>query len=384
MRSLHVTAEAGGTDGLSAATLGLCRQLGAMGYRSQLVTVGERELATSTGFDHASVAEARWLPHGARAPGIGAVLEEKALSSDVIHVHGLWRFPGLEAVRVAKGLGMPFIVSVHGMLSPEALRISRWQKRIFWRTHQRAALAGASLVHATSEREYEAIRASGIEAPVAIVPFGVDLWPPGITTPNRGRTVLFLGRLHPIKGLDLLLDAWHTVKRNGFRDWRLRIVGPEGVSGYRRELERVVHRRTIPDVEFGAEVTGDAKWMELGTAALTVLPSRSENFGLTVVESLVAATPVIVTDRAPWSELPAVGAGWYVNCEAGSIALALGQGMSLDAADRQAMGERGRAWVTNRFSWTAAATEMAHAYAWLLSRAAPPEFVRLGATHRSR
>jgi glycosyltransferase involved in cell wall biosynthesis len=189
--------------------------------------------------------------------------------------------------------------------------------------------------------------------------------------------VLYLGRLHPIKGIDVLLHSWKRLKEGGFSDWTLRIVGPDGVPGYRRTLELQVRDHAIPDVVFRDAAFGSLKWTEYGTASVFVLPSRSENFGMTVAESLAAGTPVITTDHAPWSELPRVGCGWQVPLSSADLASALGEALSLSDGERTLMGQRGSSWVTSTLAWDQIARQMAAAYRWALEGGAVPPQVRV-------
>jgi len=263
------------------------------------------------------------------------------------------------------------------MLSPEALKIAHIAKGAFWRLFQARTFRTASLIHATSDHEYEAIRARGIKNPVAVLPIGVEAPEQDEARSALTKTVLYLGRLHPIKGLDLLLEAWRQVKQSGFRDWRLRIVGPEGFHGYKELLERRVHEGSIPHVTFRMAVTGTEKWREYRAATITVLPSRSENFGITVAESLLVGTPVIATDRTPWQDLSEKGCGWSVPLGSESIASAMVSAMSLGEPALAAMGIRGRTWVLERFLWRKIAANMADAYRWIQAGGPVPACVRI-------
>ncbi len=364
------------SDGLSIAVLGLSRALGAIGHQVRLMSVDPVRLPDSIGFQHDPKRVARILRVGARSPEFNRALHSAVPSHDVVHVHGLWRFPGIEAARVARSSRTPLVLSVHGMLTREALRISPLTKKAFWNLIQAEACRAASVVHATSCQEFQAIRSHGIMQPVAILPVGVEAPANEDVRSPRGKTVLYLGRIHPIKGLDVLLAAWSRLKRSGFGDWTLRIVGPEGSTGYRRLLDRHIHEESVPGVEFRGAVTGAEKWREYRGASIMVLPSRSENFGITVAESLSVGTPVITTDQTPWEDLPSVGCGWCVPLSAESIESALRQAMSLGEKERSLMGMRGQIWISNRYSWPKVAAGMAEVYEWLLSGGHPPSCVR--------
>ncbi len=155
-------------------------------------------------------------------------LKETAAVADVVHDHGLWLLPNLQAGWAAAAAGKPFVVSPRGMLSPPALAFSRARKRAFWKLLQGPVIRRASCIHATSGQEYDELRAFGLRQPIAVIPNGIDLpelIPEPLAAEGRERVVLFLGRLHPKKGMELLLRAWARVE-SAHSGWRLSLVGP--------------------------------------------------------------------------------------------------------------------------------------------------------------
>ena len=303
--------------------------------------------------------------------------------ASIVHSHGLWRMSTVYAARAVRRGGARLVVSPHGTLSPWALRHGRrLAKRLFWAALQRRALERAACFRATSDQEYEDIRRLGFRQPVAVIPNGVDLPPlrPAACAPSR--TLLFLGRLHPVKGVDMLIDAWRTVQ-DAFPDWKLVIVGDDtdyqGTSGYMAELRRRAAGQDAARVSFAGELTGTAKWDAYRDAAVYVLPSRSENFGVTVAEALAAGTPVIASDRTPWRRLPARGAGWCVATGAAPLAACLREALAADDETLERMGLRGRRWMETEFAWAGIGQRMAATYRWLRGESgAPPAWVRTG------
>ncbi len=187
-----------------------------------------------------------------------------------------------------------------------------------------------------------------------------------------------MSRIHPKKGLPLLVDAWARLKPDG---WRLRVVGPDE-AGHAAEIRHAATAGGIAkDVTIEPEVDDAGKWGVYRDADLFVLPTYSENFGIVVAEALASALPVITTTGTPWSELPAWGAGWCVRPEVGELQEALRTALSLTDEQRSAMGERGRAVVREKFSWPGLASQMREAYAWLLGGGSPPECVLMNAVH---
>jgi glycosyltransferase involved in cell wall biosynthesis len=159
---------------------------------------------------------------------------------DLMHNHSLWMMPNVYSCNAVKGTDIPLVVSPHGTLSDWAMNSGSKVKKLFRPLLQRPALAATSCFHATSESECADIRRMGFDQPVAVMPNGIEL--PELPRTGRGneRTWLFLGRIHPIKGLDMLLSGWAALQ-NRFPEWKLRIVGPDN-GGHRAEMEKLASR----------------------------------------------------------------------------------------------------------------------------------------------
>jgi glycosyltransferase involved in cell wall biosynthesis len=263
------------------------------------------------------------------------------------------------------------------MLAPAALRFSAWKKHIFWAFIQRRAFAKAAAWHATSVQEADEIRAFGIKDPVGVIPNGVDL-PDQIANhdPARStRTVLFLSRIHPHKGLQTLLEAWRQLAQDR-ADWQLVIAGPDE-GGHRAMLEAIVRDKRVPRVVFSDPVYGEPKYTLFAGADLFVLPTLSENFGIAVAEALAAGVPAIVTNGAPWKGLNTNRCGWWIKQGIDPLLAALGEATSLPSSERQAMGLRGREWVLRDFGWEAIGREMKDLYRWVAGQGDRPSCIYL-------
>lgn len=295
---------------------------------------------------------------------------------DVLHAHGLWQMPCIYAARAARHAGKHLVVAPRGMLSEAALEYSPQRKWLFARALQDRALRGASLFHATACSEYRDIRHQGFTQPVAIVPNGVDV---PLTCdrdrPFQTRRVLSLGRIHPKKGLDVLIEAWARIEAK-YPDWRLDLIGPDE-AGHAAELQALVKRLKLQNVSLSGPVYGADKWRVYAQADLFVLPTRSENFAVTVAEALASSVPVISSKGAPWSGLTTNGCGWWIDLGIPELAAALDRAMCLDDATRDDMGAKGRAWMIRDFSWERIAQDMAAAYRWLLQGGTLPPHVRV-------
>ncbi len=303
--------------------------------------------------------------------GMEKALDTAAADGAVLHGHGLWLMPNIYPARAAKRYGVPLVISPRGMLGAEALAFSRTRKRAAWALGQRRALQTAHCFHATSESEAEDIFRAGLTAPVAVIPNGIHI-PEGPPT-RGGRTVLHLGRLHPKKGIDRLINAWAKVA-NRHPEWRLCIVGPSE-RGYRDKLEAQARAINAPRVDFNDPLYGDQKLAAYRNAGLFVLPTLNENFGMVVAEALAVGVPVISTKGAPWQALETARCGWWIDHDGDAMVAALDSAMSLSDDQRAAMGARGRMWMQNDFGWDDIAARMSQVYAWCLGQAERPRFV---------
>jgi glycosyltransferase involved in cell wall biosynthesis len=290
----------------------------------------------------------------------------------------MWLPTNAVAAWVAHQRDIPLIVSTRGMLTSWSLRHHRWKKRLAWWGYQRHVFAEAAAFHVTSSEEIEALRSLGLHQPAALIPNGVPLPSlPGTAEPTGPvRRALFLSRVHPKKGLPMLLEAWANVAPEG---WELVIAGPSE-NGHRAELEEKVRRLQLgDDVRFAGPVPDAKKWDEYRQADLFVLPTHSENFGIVVAEALAAKCPVITTTGAPWEDLDTHGCGWWTEPTVPSLTEALRDALGRSDAERRRMGERGRAVVEEKYSWPGVAGEMKRVYRWMVEGGEHPPSVRVGA-----
>jgi glycosyltransferase involved in cell wall biosynthesis len=302
-------------------------------------------------------------------------LRAQARNIDIIHNHSLWSMVNVAAGCVVPGHRAKLVTSPRGTLSAWALGRRKYVKQLMWPL-QRRVLSKADLIHATSEAEYRDIRMLGLRAPVVIIPNGIDL-PPAPQAERRSdtRTLLYLGRIHPIKGIDNLLHAWHTLE-NRHPDWRLVIAGrgePEHVAS----VKQLATSLGVGRVEFPGAVYGNAKTTAYHDADLFVLPTHSENFGMVVAEALAHACPAIVTHGAPWPGLETEGCGWWITDDRLALVQTLDTAMATAPERLHEMGMRGRAWMARDYSWQAIGELMSAAYRWLLEGGHPPPHIRL-------
>ena len=207
------------------------------------------------------------------------------------------------------------------------------------------------------------------------IPNGVDLPALSKCASSSLRTLLFLGRIHPVKGIDRLLHAWRSLQ-DLQPGWRLVVAG-RGEAMHEREVRELAATLRLQRVEFVGAVYGNEKSQAYFGANLFVLPTHSENFGMAVAEALAHGCPAVVSRGAPWAGLEGQGCGWWVGNEVPELTAALDTAMSLPAEKLAEMGCQGRAWMARDFGWDSVAQRMEAAYRWVLDGGQAPAWVKL-------
>lgn len=359
-----------------------------LGRNVTIATVAEATASLSMAADEASAAGVKIIRFPPSLPRavynsleMSRVLPLLVGSADLVHVHSNWTFPVWRGAHCALAAGKPLVMSPHGCLAPASLAHSAWKKRLAGLLDRRY-LRQATAIHATSDMERDWIeRYLGKGSRICVVPNGVELpaaAPAAAKPAGRTRQVLYLGRLHPLKGLELLIEAWRRAGNGtpeacptGGNGWRLVIAGPDE-QGTRAKLEAQARSLGLANLVFPGPLYGEEKRRALAEADLFALPSRTENFGIAVAEALAAGLPVITTKATPWSEIEGT-AGWRVDVNADVIAHALAAAMRLSDEERTAMGQRGRELVAAKYQWETVGRAMAGLYESLLTRVRTPQ-----------
>jgi glycosyltransferase involved in cell wall biosynthesis len=359
----HIKEEASGP---TYSVVRLCEELTKMGEHITLITLGSRNKNIKFHAAYKRIALFSKL-------GVSMLMKKDiynlAYSKDIdyIHSHGLWEMPSIYAGYASTKYSIPLIVSPRGALSEMAMKSgSKWLKKFFWFLFQKKMLNSADYFHATSYEEYKDIRRMGFEQPVAIIPNGIGKKKYIKKQHNEFKNLLYLGRIHPIKGLENLLHAWSKVQSR-FPDWNLNIAGP-GSEKYMKKIKQISRNLNLNRVTFYPALYGDLKWQAYREANLYILPSYSENFGMTVVESLSVGTPVITTTGTPWRKLKSMHAGFWINNDAESIKKCLVQSMNTPSDILEEMGVNGYNWVRIEFSWEIISNQMQNTYMYLLKK----------------
>jgi glycosyltransferase involved in cell wall biosynthesis len=364
-------------------------------------------------------------------PRFRRVLMEEAAKADIVHNHGLWMWPNAYAREAAVAAGKPLIISPRGMLEAWSLGRSKLRKAVAWRLFEKRNLQSAAMFHATAESERSSIeqmlghgltrintdlfRAEDLgakssssekatEVEIVVAPNGVDL-PDLALRPGRAlieekfpetkdrRWIVFMSRLHPKKGVDVLLRAWRAQqnvergvksKEHGVREETVGrrlsedteslgpvlVIAGSDLIGYRKDVEKMMQELGLEDsVVITGELQGEMKDALLANAEVFVLPSYSENFGIVVAEAMAWGRPVIASTGTPWKEVADIGAGWWVVPEEDTLAKALAEALGHGREELDVMGAKGRALVSERYGWSVPANRLISSYKNILATA---------------
>ena len=398
MRILHVIPSfAPRYGGPIVAAVGLTRELARRGHDVTVATTnvdgpGELDVPLDRpvpmdGVDvwYFPIQRPRWYHFSAP---MGRALRDLVRRSDVVHIHSIFLWPTTVTAFWCRRLGVPYLVHVAGSLDPvslakryEGLRASaasRTKKWIYLNTLGRRDLGGAAALHLTSEVELESARRLRFSNG-RLIPLGADPPPPpGVGDrvsvqrkyPNvQGRKiVLFLARLHRIKGLDVLAEAAKSLAES--RDDFSLVVAGSGAPGYEAEVRDLVDQCGISErTIFTGMVVGEDKWQLLRAADVFVLPSLHESSPVAVMEAMASGTPVVVSDQVGMhGEIAEAGAGLVTTLDPADVAGAIGRLLDdPDAAER--MGRAGEALAARRYSWERVATDVEALYEEIVGQA---------------
>ena len=370
MKLLHVISSISArTGGPIAAVRDMALAQQCLGDVSELLTVDDPGMPEIAGFPLKVHAVGPSRTQYRYSPRLVPWLREHADDYDAVVIHGLWQYGGYATWSALKGSARPYFVFTHGMLDPwfkQRYPVKHLKKWLFWPWSDYRVLRDARAVFFTCEEERMLARQSFwlYRCREAVVNLG-SVEPPGDAAgqiarfhdrfpETRGRTLLlFMGRLHPKKGCDLLIEAYARVA-GAHPDLHLVMAGPDDI-GWGSALSS--QRLNVADrITWTGMLEGDEKWGAYRAADIMTLPSHQENFGLVVTEAMACGTPVLVSNRVNiWREIGSDGAGLVCNDTVDGVEATLRSWLALDAASRQACGERARQCFVGRFEITAAA-----------------------------
>ena len=322
--------------------------------------------------------------------GYSPAMEKTAISEEgskyqILHQHSIWLAISRATNSWRSKYVRPTVITPHGTLEEFVLKRSKWKKRLALIAYEMRNLKNTACLHATAAQEAVSFRRLGFKNPIAIIPNAISVdWHKSdgdmktfrtrFSIPNERRILLFLSRVHPKKGLPLLLEAMAQIS-DRLDGWLLVIVGPDE-SGHQLELEQQIKKLGLSSsVKFVGPLHGTEKRDAFAAADIFVLPTHSENYGIVVAEALSACVPVITTRGAPWSDLQLYNCGWWVDVSVDAIRKALLEATQCQKEVLVTMGQRGKTLVLEKFTWPKVAEQSVQLYRWLLGHESQPNFV---------
>ena len=307
-------------------------------------------------------------------------LNQNARQFDLAHIHAVFSPVTSLAAAIARGRHLPYIIRPCGMLDPADLQKKQLLKQIYAALLERQNLAGAAAIHFTSQQEAKVSERFGLSG-TGKIPVPQDLVIPlGVTAGffhNKLQEapvpiILFMSRIEPKKGLDLLIPALKNILDSGI-DFQFILAGsnPQDADYETQIKEKIANSSLAKSTAITGFVSGDLKVELLAKADLFVLPSYYENFGIAVAEAMAAGTPVVISDRVHISEdIQQAEAGWVGPLEVGAIASLIKSAL-LDPNERKRRGSNAKAYAEKHYNWGAIAQRTIEAYRQILSSLKP-------------
>lgn len=301
-------------------------------------------------------------------------------SMDIYHQEGLWRYSHLLMEKVRKRSNVPIVCSPHGMLDPYIIKAQGKMKRLISNLFFQKSLESVTCYHALCQKELEDIRAYGLTQPIAIIPNGVNL-PDTTTTFSKNdnkKHLLFLGRLHRKKGVDLLLRAFANLimKDNAIaRNWHVDLVGWDH-ENCKAKLEKIVSDNGLDNyVTFHGGLYGEDKMRMYATCDAYILPSHGEGLPMTVLEAWSWHKPALITPHCHLPEGIKAKAAILIEDNVDSVQEGLLKLFNMSNSEIMEMGNNAYDLVKKEFTWEVSAMKMILTYKWLLGEIEKPNFI---------
>jgi len=309
-----------------------------------------------------------------------------AVKPNIIHLHGIWMYNQYISLRLQRKNNFPVIISPHGMLDPWALNVSKWKKYIVGKIFVNSSLQSAKCIHALCQSELESIRKYGLTNPVAIIPNGIEIPinkikrdPPWMIYPNK-KILLYIGRIHPKKGLKDLIEALNIISENRpevLVNWNVKIVGWSQLN-HEIELKKLVQKYNLgKTIEFPGPLFCDQKEAALQNSDAFILPSYSEGLPMSILEAWAYGVPVLQTIHCNIPEGFENNAAIKIDNNPNKLASQLIDFMSLSESEINKIGKNGYKLVNDKYTWMHVTNQMLQLYNWVLKGGEKPEFVYL-------
>jgi glycosyltransferase involved in cell wall biosynthesis len=357
MKIIHITNSIDkSAGGPSRSVPKTCIELAKLGISIELVT---QESADMVAIEESSLLTVQYRSikelfiYGSRL---------SAKDIDLIHLQHIWN-PYIQVMAFwARKKNIPYIITPRGMLEPWIMAHNPWKKKIALFIYQKKAIQRSAHIHATAQMEADNIKELGFLNPVSIIPNGIDLSEvKEVKTVYGTKKMVFLSRIHPKKGIELLLEAWRNTDT---KDWTLEIAG-NGEVDYIKTLSQSAE--DVKNVHFVGPQYGESKWDFLRSADVMVLPTYSENFGIVVAEALAVGVPVITTKGTPWEDLETYQCGWWIELTVSNLKRSLEEVMRLSQDQIKTMGNNGQSLVKDKYDIKAVAKNMKALYQKILN-----------------
>ncbi|MEM9816926.1 MAG: hormogonium polysaccharide biosynthesis glycosyltransferase HpsP [Cyanobacteria bacterium P01_D01_bin.6] len=305
-------------------------------------------------------------------------LWEHAQDYDLAHVHALFSPVSSFSATVLRQRGLPYLMRPLGTLDPADLSKKKQFKQLYAAVLERPNLAGAAAIHFTSEQEARVSERFGTDTPGMVLPLGVNPLPPvaheidvyeELEIPRDRPLLLFMSRLDPKKGIDLLIPALETLQQEGL-NFHLVMCGanPQDRAYEQSVYQQVQESELRSHVTLTGYVAGDRKAALLQAADLFVLPSYYENFGISVAEAMLAGSPVVISDQVHiWDTIQQTESGWICECTVDSLTQQLRDALKLPD-ERTQRGLNAQRCAKDHYSWDAIAERAINIYQDILAQ----------------
>ena len=270
---------------------------------------------------------------------------------DIVHIYGMWRPFLVRVFLLAKRYNKKIIISPIGTLEPWSLSQKKYKKKIAWNLYQKKILKTADLIHATSDIEAENLKKLQINSKIQIIGHGIDIdenYKIKIKK-NKIKKLIFFSRIHYKKGLLELIDIWSNIRNN--KAWVLEIYGPVSDVFYLNKIKKKIKELNLEKSVFyrGAVFSYSEKKKIFENADGFILPSKSENFGISIGEALSYGLPVLTTFETPWKIINDYKAGYVFDFSKKEIESNLLNFFNLSDYERYEMGIKALELITKNF-----------------------------------
>lgn len=296
---------------------------------------------------------------------------------DIVHAQGVWDYYVRATAKYAQKNKKPYLISLRGMLYPQALKKSSMKKSLFMKLFVNDVLAHANCIHATCDEEMIHYRNLGFKNPVTIIPNPIDITPEieayKKTFDENIFRIGYLGRLHKRKNVEGLIKSMSYLNKK-YKNIELVVIGG-GDDLYEKELKELASKLNVENVRFCGFLNGKEKETVLDSLSLLVMPSEFENFGNVILEGLARRIPCIATKGSPWETLEEYDCGWWIDFDQSKLDAAIEKAVKCEKHRLLEMGENGFRLLKDKYSKEIIGQQFLQTYKWILGQEKKPVFV---------